>query len=480
MAEEQQEQNTQQKVTVEDIGPARKCLTIEVPADRIAHSLTESFNRLKGDTQIPGFRKGRAPLRLIERRFGTSVRDDVCGDIISKSYSKAVDDEKLDVIGEPDVKDLKIIELPDEGPMTFQVEVEVSPIVELPPLEGIPAQRTPIEISDGDVEDEINRWRERFGRVESSPGPTQEGDRLQCEVHVYAGESAGDENQLVMHLPEASVLVTGESLEYRGHVVGLLVENLGRRLADRSPGDETEWTQTGPPNHEDERIRSSTITIKLRIDGISRLKTDSLETLCGHMGYEDVAMLRQQIMKLLESRREFEQKSDMHRQLSDYLLAKVELELPEALTSRQTARMMMRHQAYMQHQGVAESETEQRLAEIRASSEAEIRNQLKLFFVISQAAKTLNIEVTDDEVNTHISAIARQQGRRPEKLRQDMRRQGQLENTFLQIREFKTLDKILESAKITDREPALLDTAKPSDTEPKPEASAREADDEKQ
>ena len=141
----------EQKVTVEDTGPARKALTIEVPAERIAAKIETSFGRLKSDAILPGFRRGRAPQRLLEKRFGTSIRDEVRGQLLSECYSQAIEDEKLDVIGEPDVADFDSITLPESGPLTFRVEVEVSPKVELPPLEGIEVKKAKMEVTDEQV-----------------------------------------------------------------------------------------------------------------------------------------------------------------------------------------------------------------------------------------------------------------------------------------------------------------------------------------
>ncbi len=89
------EERGEQTVTVEDIGPARKSLTIEVPAERIAAKIEESYSQLQTDAQVPGFRRGRAPMRLLEKRFGSSVRDDVKGQLLSECYSQAIEEQDL-------------------------------------------------------------------------------------------------------------------------------------------------------------------------------------------------------------------------------------------------------------------------------------------------------------------------------------------------------------------------------------------------
>jgi trigger factor len=151
-----------------------------------------------------------------------------------------------------------------------------------------------------------------------------------------------------------------------------------------------------------------------------------------------------------EQRAQNEQKSSMYDQVRKQLLDKVELELPEKMTGRQTARVLRNQAMDLAYRGVPEQQIEQQIAELRSSSEEEAKRQLKLFFILDQAAKDLNIEVNDQEVNGRITMMALYQGRRPEKLRQQMQRSGEIESLFLSIRDQKTLDKILESAKITD------------------------------
>jgi trigger factor len=155
----------------------------------------------------------------------------------------------------------------------------------------------------------------------------------------------------------------------------------------------------------------------------------------------------------------------------------VDLTLPKGLTDRQSARVLRRQALELSYQGLPENEIEQRVAELRASSEEDARKQLKLFFILDQAAKQLDVDVTENEVNGRIAMLANQQGRRPEKLRQQMQRSGELEHLFLQIREQKTLDKILETAAVTEVEPPAeekKEEAKPAKKKPSEKKAKKE------
>ena len=131
----------QLEVSLEDIGPARKCLTIDIPAQRITDKIESNYSKLLTDATLPGFRKGRAPRQLLEKRFGSTVREDTRNQLLGECYDQAIKDHDLDVIGEPDIKDIDEIKLPEDGALSFKVEVEVSPKVELPDLTKIEVKK---------------------------------------------------------------------------------------------------------------------------------------------------------------------------------------------------------------------------------------------------------------------------------------------------------------------------------------------------
>lgn len=450
-AKTEAEARPEQSVTVEDIGPARKKLVITLPESRIKDKIESNYEQLRTDAAIPGFRRGRAPRRLIERRFGSSVRDDVKGQLLSEAYSQAVEDQKLDVLGNPDVKDVEKLELPDSGPFEFEVEIEVAPTVELPAFDSLTAERKPAEATDADVEQEVERLRERFGRMsEVADAKVEAGDFVQADVHVLTGENAGDDAEVISHQHDAYILVPGEDREYRGHAAGIIVDDLGKKLAGKAAGDTEIISMTGPSGHENEKIKDQPITLKIELKQIQRLQPAALEDVVTQAGLESEAELKDRLRTMLQERAQQEQQTDLRQQATDQLADKVDLELPEGLTSRQTERALYRRRMELMYQGLSEEEVEQQVAEMRSASEDEARRQLKIFFILDKAAKELEIEVNEGEINGQIAMMAMRQGRRPEKLRQEMHQRGELEQLYMQIREQKTLDAILQKAKVTE------------------------------
>lgn len=450
-------------VEIEDSGPARKLLTIEVPEERIKAKIEDSFGTLSDDAAVPGFRRGRAPRRLLERRFGDAVRDDVKGQLLSECFQQACEDNDLDMLGEPDVKGLEDLKLPDSGAMTFKVEIEISPKVELPDFSTIEVNKEKFEVTDKEIEEQIEQYRERFGRAAAVPdAKVEEGDYVAADVHIYAGSEAGGEDDALQHNHGTYILVPGKSRDYKGHVAGIVVDDLGKQLAGKTVGEEVLISMTGPEGHENEQIKGQPIAIKIKINAVERLEPASIEQVTENLGVESEDELRTRLKEMLEGQATRRQQTDMHKQVTDQLADKVDLELPEGLTGRQIERVLQRQRIEMMYQGANQQDIEQKIAEQRTESEDEARRQLKLFFIVDQAAKDLEIEVADNEINGQVAMMAMQQGRRPEKVRQEMQQRGELEQLYLQVREQKTLDKIIEQAKVTEVEASKEAEKKPA------------------
>jgi trigger factor len=441
-----------QTVTIEDVGPGRKRLTIEVPADRITKKIESSYSDLKNEATIPGFRRGRVPRHLLERRFGSSIRDEVRTRLLSECYTQAIEEEKLQVIGQPDVKDVDQIKLPESGPLQFKVEVEVSPTVALPELTGIEIKKTPFTVTPQDTDREIDQLRKRMGKLVQAPNTTiQSNDYLEADVTILPAQTTPDTTPgPIAEHPNMRLLVPGLEHEGKGQVAGILVEDLQSRLVGQPDDAEISISLTGPTNHENERIKGQPITIRIKVHKVERLELAPIENIPAQLGLGSVEDLKQRITQMLQNRKEREQQQLMHEQLSNHLIETVKLDLPEGVTGRQTARLLRSEAMRLAYRGVDEHEIEKQIAEMRQNSEEQARKQLKRFFILDQAAKDLQVEASEAEVNGQIAMIAVQQNRRPEKLRQQLQRSGELEHLFLQVREQKTLDKILEKAKIVE------------------------------
>ena len=223
-------------------------------------------------------------------------------------------------------------------------------------------------------------------------------------------------------------------------------------MKGKKVGDIVTISMTGPSSHEEEKIKDQPITIKMEISAIHRIEPASMEDVVERMGLGSEEELTERVKTSLEQRAEQNQKADLYQQACDQLVEKVALELPSGISSRQTERVLQRQTMDMMYRGTPATEIDEKVAELRTESEEAAQRQLKQFFILDKASKDLDVDVDEQELNGRIAMMAMQSGRRPEKVRQEMMQQGQIEQLYLQIREQKTLDKIIEQATVTEVE----------------------------
>ncbi|MEX2218855.1 MAG: trigger factor [Phycisphaerales bacterium] len=430
-------------VSIADAGPSRKKLTIEVPAETVSGKLRESLDTLSVEAQLPGFRKGRAPRALIEKKFGTTVRDEAKKQIVASAYAKAVEDHKLRVVGEP-TSDLEKIEVADGKPLVFDVEVEVMPEFGLPALDGIEVRRPLLDVTDEMVEEEVRKVTINEGALESREAP-EPGDYL-----TGHGIMTGPEGQEFYNIQGCVVQAPAADKKGEGMILGVKVENFSGQFGLPKPGETVTVKTKGPEQHEVEGVRNADLTITFKVDRVDRIIPAKIEDLLPQLGFADAEQLRDAVRQRMYQRVMIQQQAVMRQQVARHLLEGTEMELPERLTAQQASRSLQRQRLELMYRGVEPHVIEERMAELRASSGETAQQELKLFFILAKAGDELNIGVTEPEVNGRIAQMAAERGARPEALRQQLIQSNQVGGIVQQIREHKTLDVILSKAQITD------------------------------
>ena len=427
-------------VTIEDAGPCKKKVSIEILQDKIKQALDAEFKDLQRDAEVPGFRKGRAPMRLIEKKFGTDITERVKLKLLAEATDAAISEKKIDVLGDPDI-DHDAIELPEKDSLKFDFEVEVRPEFDLPSLEGIAVDKPKITVGDDEINEQIESICKRAGIWEPKDGAVEQGDRVVADV-VMDIEGAEEDDK------RENIEITVDS---NGFIEGVPVENLVDVLAGAKSGDEKKTKVDVSATFHNEQLRGKGVDITIDVKEVKSLVPAELnEDFFTRIGLDDEADLRDRISEQLEQQADSQAKQQMAEQIHKYLRDKTKLELPESIVADQSTRILQRQYSNMLLQGMAREQMDQQMGQMRAASEDEARDQLKTFFIMDKVAEKLEVEVSDEEVNSRIAQIAAMRGRRPEKMREELARDGSLAQFSLEIREQKCIDKMLESAKITE------------------------------
>ena len=444
MVENEQQALEKNKVEIEDTGPCKKKISITIPEETIKKEADEQYDALSKDAVIPGFRKGRAPRRLLEKRFGKETAEQVKLKLIADATAKALEENELDYLRDPDI-DYEKIDLPERGDLIFEFEVEVRPEFDLPKLEDIPVDKPKLEVEDEQVDRELEQLQKYSGVwTPREDGSIEPDDQVIADA-ILKIEDVEEEEKL----DNIEIYVRP-----KGYVGAVPVETLDKLLVGAKAGDTKETIIEVPKTYFREDYRGKKIDIKVKIKDIKFLKPAPInENFLSRLGVENEQELREKITENLQNNIEQQARSNMKEQIHKYLLDNTKFDLPMDIVADQATTMLQRQYANLFSQGLPKEKIEENIQQLQASSEEQAKEQLKTYFIMDKVAKQLDIEVTEEELNGYIAQLAMQRQQRPERLREQMAANGTLSQFKLQVREDKCINKILESAKINEVKP---------------------------
>jgi len=442
--EEEQPTALKNTVTIEETGPCKKKVIVEIPEKAIKNATDEQYDRLHKEALVPGFRKGRAPRRLLEKRFGKETAEIIKLKLLADASEAAIKDSNLDALREP-VLDFEKIEMPAEGPINFDFEVEVRPEFDLPQLEDIPITRSRLEVTDEQVGREIEQLRKWSGVW--TPRET-EAAKVDDQIIADAVLKVADVEE-EKKLDNIEIFVRPN-----GFVGAIPVEKLDELLIGSKAGDTRQTTVEVPKTFFREDYRGKKVDVQITIKDIKWLKPAALdENFLKKFDVEEESELREKIRDTLQTRLEGQVRTEMTEQIYKYLLDNTDFDLPLDVVAEQSTSLLQRQYSNLLMRGLSREQIEEQMAQLQAGSEQQAKQQLKTFFIMDKVADKLEIEVSEEEINGHIAQLAIQQGQRPERMREQMLRDGSLAQFRLQVREQKCTAKLLESAKITEKKP---------------------------
>jgi len=467
--EQKEEESPELKnaVTIEEAGPCKKKVIIEIPQAKIKKLTEKQYEDLRKEALVPGFRKGRAPRRLLEKRFGKETKEQIKLTLLSDASKSAIEDNKLQALGEPDIE-FEDIELPAEGPLTFDFEIEVRPEFDLPNLEGIPVTKTKLEVTD----DQIDREIEQMQRWAGVWTPREE-EAVELEDQIIA-----DAILKIEGIEEEEKLDDIEIFVRKSGFVGAIpVEKLDELLVGAKSGDTKETSVDVPKTFFREEYRGKKVDIKISIKDIKWLKPAEVdENFLKRYEVEDQDELREKIHDSLHSRLETQGRTEMTEQIFEYLLDKTDLDLPLSIVAEQANSVLQRQYTNLLMRGLSREQVGEQIEQLKAGSEQQAQQQLKTFFIMDKVADELGIEVTEEEINGQVAQLALQRGQRPERMREEMERNGSLAQFSLEVRQDKCIAKLLETAVITEKKPEKkAKEAKKADKKPAKKAAKKTA-----
>lgn len=456
------------QVQREDIGALRLKLTITIPEDTINERRSEQFTELKREAMIPGFRKGHAPMQLVEKRFASDVGEDIKSRLIRSGFMAATEKEGLNILGDPIFrttieekrvgedekteivevekllpldKALDTMKLPSTGDLTFTCEVELKPEFELPELAKIPVKKPAVEIDDDDVEEELRRMRAMSGTFKPADGPVEEDDMLYAKMTMKV---------------DGKTIETEENCDLAARdmrLKGVPLVGLADVVVGKNQGDTVSFQAGVPDDHDIVDIRGKEAAFEFTINEIKRLDIPPIdEAFLSSMGMDSEKELREQIHLGLQSGLDQTVKRGLREQVGTYLIDETALEIPEGLSQRQTERSVARRMIEMYQHGVPEAEIKKSIDQMRTKAHDQTVRDLKLFFILEKIAEKREIDVPEEQINAAIAQIAQRTNKRFDRVRDELSKGDGLTTLYLQLRDQQVIDQLLEDAQITEIE----------------------------
>ncbi len=467
----------------EDVGTLRKKLKVTVPAEVITNHLAHNFKELRSDAMVPGFRKGHAPIQLVQKRFAADVRESLKTSILGQSFFAATENNDIEVLGDPLFniasedgekmmeldEALQHIKLPEDGDFSYVCEIEVKPTFELPDLKGIKIKTPNIKIADKDVKEHLERQRKIRGRYEPlAEGKSKTDDLIIARIKLVVDGSVVKEEDNV----ELGVRAT--------RLDGIVMDNLGKVLTGVAPGTKCTAECEIPDDYERIDVRGKKGAFEFVIHEVKRLKLAEIDDLVQQFGAESEKELREIVRDEMEAERDRLVERANKEQALDYLLKEVPLDLPDQLSARQTERAVLRKIVDLQQSGIPESDISAHIDELRTSAKEEVARSLKLDFIMEKVAEKLDVTVNDEEVNTEIARIARSYNQRFDRIRDQLHSRGLLAQLTEQIRQDKCIALLLSDAEVEEVTPDEPAEATKEKTAKKKTTAKKQSDDPKE
>ena len=434
-AKDQVKEEVKNIVTVEEVGPCRKKVTIEVPVEAIKDVIANQYKDLRKEAVLPGFRKGRTPQRLLEKRFGKDINEQTKLKLLADATEKAIEENKIDTLGEPNIN-------PEDFPMEsgsafkFHFEVNVRPDFELPALDCIKLEKPVVEVTDAQVDERITALTTNFGAMTDR----EAGAKVENDDTIVAD---------VVVTPEGGEAVTVEGTDVMVHNSGFCakvpVADLGDQLIGAKVGDVKSFSTAVEEKFFNKDFAGKKCDIKLTVKKIQYRKPAELnEELFDKLGLEDLNALKDRIRELLEDENERKAHAALAETIREYLIANTSFEMPQDIIAEQAESTMKRQYTRLLMEGLDAEELKRRTEELQTSSQQEALDTFKSFFIMDKVAQKLEVEVSEEEINGYIAQIAMYRGSRPEKVRGELLRDGSLAQFTMQAREQKCVEKIIE------------------------------------
>jgi len=439
------------KSAVENLDPTRVRLTVEVPFAELKPSLDAAYKKIAEQVNVPGFRKGKVPPRVIDQRFGRGpVLEEAINSALPDLYGKAVNEAKLEVVGRPEVE---VTDLTDGEALKFTAEVDVRPEFDLPEYKGLEVQVDDAEVGDEQIDEQIETLRKRFGSLVGVERSIEDGDFVSLDlIASIDGETLEDGT------------ATGVSYEVGS---GNMVDGLDEAVLGKNAGEEVDFRSTlvGGSHAGDEA------DIKVSIGSVKTRELPELDDDFAQLAseFDTLAELRESLTARLAKSKKFEQGAQARDKVLEAVLEQIDFPLPVKAVEAEIAWRNEQLDQQIESAGMTRDGffklQDQTPEEFEAELDKQVRDGMKAQFVLDKLADAEELSVNQGELTNHLIRRASGSGMSPDQFAQSVVQSGQIPALVGEVRRGKALQQILDAAVVKDVSGNEIDLAEIAEAE---------------
>jgi trigger factor len=433
-------------VTVENLAPCRKLIRVEVDAQKVDEAFETVTKQFQREANLPGFRPGKAPREMVARKYGKDIEDEAKRKLISEAYKSAMEEQKFDVLGQPDIEE---IQFSRGQPLQFAATVETSPEFELPEYKGIPVKREARTVTEEDMDRAIQVLRESHTTFNKVDRPAQTGDVV---VVNYTGTSDGK--------PLTEIAPTAKGLtEKRGFWIEVGAKSFIPGFDDQLLGAKATDKRTVQVEFPADFVTTELASKKASYDvEIIEVREKALpaadEAFAKSYGAESLEKLREGVRRDLTNELNYKNDRSIRSQLVRSLLNRVNFELPETAVAHETRNVVYDIVQENAKRGVSREIIEKQKEQIYTAATQGAKERVKVAFLLQKIAEKEDIKVSQDEIAQRVATLAATYQIPAPKFLKDLQKRGGLIEIYDQIMNEKVIDFLQQNAQIEEVPPS--------------------------
>jgi len=430
-------------VTVENLAPCKKLVRVELDAAAVDAAFAAITKEYQKQAALPGFRPGKAPLPMVVKKYDAEIKDEAKRKLIGEHYRKAIDEQKIAVVGYPDIEE---VQFGRGQALQFTATVETAPEFTLPEYKGLPAQIETKSVTEADIEKALTMLRGQHANYNTVARPLATGD---IAVVNYTGTCEG--KAITELAPTAKGLTEQKNFWVETATAGNFIPGFAEQLLGAQAGDRRTVNVDFPADFVTPQLQGKKGVYEVELVEVKEKVLPELnDELAKKFGAENLEKLQAGVRTDLENELKYSQSKAVRAQVVHALLSRVNFDLPESAVANETRNVVYDLVRQNTQRGVARELIEQQKDEIYANAAVNAKERVKLAFLVGRIATQEKIQATQEDVVKRAQQLAMMYQIPFEQFVKDLQKRDGINELYEQVLHEKVLDLLEKNAALTE------------------------------